>query len=57
MKSAMPSSSAVACVGVPSWAEKRLATSASACWAIRCDSAASYLARSIPNSLTYVRFP
>jgi len=52
MKSAMSSSSAVA-----SLRDARAATSASASRAIRCDSAASSLARSTPNSLTYVRFP
>ena len=35
----------------------RSATSASAARAVRCDSAASSLARSMPYSLTYVRLP
>ncbi len=52
MKSAIPSSSAVA-----SSTADLAATCASASRAIRCDSAASSRARSIPNSLTYVRFP
>ena len=57
MKSAIPSSSAVASAGALSSEQERLAISASASRTIRCDSAANSLARSIPNSLTYVRFP
>ena len=55
MKSVMFSSSAVAS-GDPSWVET-LAISSSAPVAVACDSAASCLARSMPNSLTYVCFP
>src|SRR5664280_164474 len=58
MKSAMPSSSAVALAWPDATAKAdRLDASASAARAMRCESAASSLARSIPNSLTYVCFP